>query len=57
MTKPNAVSQAMITRAIKAALKAGLIVTGVKPDGTVLTAMPGSVKPEPEDYGDLADDL
>ena len=35
-------TQASITRAIKAALKAGLVVTGVRPDGTVLTAMPGS---------------
>ncbi|WP_299718729.1 hypothetical protein [Tardiphaga sp.] len=57
MNKPNAVSQAMITRAMKAALKAGLIVTGVKPDGTVLTAMPGSVRAAPGDYDDIADHL
>ena len=55
MTKT--VSQATITRSIKAALKAGLIVTGIRPDGTVLTAMPGGLKSEPENYGDLADDL
>lgn len=35
--RQNPYTQAAITRAIKAALKAGLKVTGVRPDGTVLT--------------------
>jgi hypothetical protein len=37
MTRQNPYTQRMIERAIKAAMSAGLVVTGVRPDGTVLT--------------------
>jgi hypothetical protein len=37
MTRQTLYTQAAITRAIKAALNAGLVVTAVRPDGTVLT--------------------
>lgn len=37
MTRQNPYTQRAIERAIKAAIAAGLRVTGVKPDGTVLT--------------------
>jgi hypothetical protein len=37
MTRHNPYTQRAIERAIKAALAAGLRVTGVRPDGTVLT--------------------
>ena len=36
MTKPLPFTQAALTCAIKAAMKAGLRVMGVRPDGTVL---------------------
>lgn len=38
MTKPLPFTQAGLCRAISAARKAGLRVTGVRPDGTVLVA-------------------
>ena len=44
-------TQAAITRAIRAALNAGLVVTGVRPDGTVLTEMVD--KQMPRQDGDL----
>lgn len=37
MSRRNPYTQRMIERAIKAAMSAGLVVTGVRPDGTVLT--------------------
>jgi hypothetical protein len=37
MNRQNPYTQAAITRAIKAAMAAGLKVTAVRPDGTVLT--------------------
>lgn len=37
MPRQNPYTQRMIERAIKAAMSAGLVVTGVRPDGTVLT--------------------
>lgn len=57
MAKEAPYTQAAITRAIKAALKAGLIVTGVKPDGTVLTAMPstGLAQKEPWEEDNIPD--
>lgn len=39
MTRQNPYTQRAIERAIRAALAAGLRVTGVLPDGTVLTAV------------------
>lgn len=51
MTRQNPYTQAAITRAIKAAMKAGLLVTGVRPDGTVLTESPRN--PPPRDFGGL----
>lgn len=37
LMRQNPYTQRMIERAIKAAISAGLVVTGVRPDGTVLT--------------------
>jgi hypothetical protein len=37
VNRQNPYTQRQIERAIKAAISAGLTVTGVKPDGTVLT--------------------
>jgi hypothetical protein len=37
MSRQNPYTQRAIERAIKAAMSAGLAVTGVRPDGTVLT--------------------
>ena len=56
MTRQNPWTQAAITRAIKAARAAGLDVTGVRPDGTVLTEardsfatlVPGTLTPQPK---------
>jgi hypothetical protein len=36
MTKPASATQAQINRAIRAAVKAGLRVSGIAPNGTVL---------------------
>jgi hypothetical protein len=36
VTKPLPFTQAILSRAIKAAQKAGLRVTGIRPDGTLL---------------------
>ena len=41
MNRQNPYTQAAITRAIKAAMAAGLKVTAVRPDGTVLTRIAG----------------
>lgn len=46
MTRQNPYTQRAIERAIRAALSAGLTVTGVRPDGTVLTE-PGKISPAP----------
>jgi hypothetical protein len=40
MNRQNPYTQRQIERAIRAALGAGLTVTGVRPDGTVLTEKP-----------------
>jgi hypothetical protein len=40
MTRQNPYTQRQIERAIRAAMAAGLAVTGVRPDGTVLTEKP-----------------
>ncbi len=56
MTRQNPWTRAAIERAIKAALAAGLDVTGVRPDGTVLTEkrdncaplVPGTLTPQPQ---------
>lgn len=42
MSRQNPYTQRAIERAIRAAQAAGLTVTGVQPDGTVLTASPGN---------------
>lgn len=42
MTRQNPYTQRMIERAIKAAMSAGLVVTGVRADGTVLTQSMGN---------------
>lgn len=44
MDRPRRYTQSEITRAIKAAMKAGLKVRGVRPDGTVLTEISGEQK-------------
>jgi hypothetical protein len=46
VTAPARVRQTEITRAIKAAQRAGLKVVGVRPDGTVLTASQDDARPE-----------
>jgi len=38
MTKPAAVTEATLRRAIRAAQRSGLRVTGIAPDGTVLVS-------------------
>ena len=43
--KQNPYTQRAIERAIRAAMAAGLQVTGVQPDGTVLTAAPKNPTP------------
>ena len=56
MTKPLPFTQAGLRRAIVAAQKAGLYVTGISPDGTVLTAQnpPVIVPVEPGDKDETA---
>jgi hypothetical protein len=46
MTRAVTFTQAALRRAIAAAEKAGLQVTGIKPDGTVLVARPTNPQPE-----------
>jgi hypothetical protein len=41
MTRVAPFRQVDLARAIRAARAAGLLITGIKPDGTVLTAEPG----------------
>jgi hypothetical protein len=45
VTRQTPYTQAAITRTIKAALNAGLLVIGVRPDGTVLTETVGNGPP------------
>lgn len=47
MTRQNPYTQRAIERAIRAALCAGLRVTGVRPDGTVLTEAGDRPAPTP----------
>jgi hypothetical protein len=47
MTRSNPYTQRQIQRAIKAARAEGLRVTGVKPDGTVLTEENSGAAPVP----------
>ena len=46
MTRAVPFTQASVRRAIAAAEKAGLQVTAIKPDGTVLVARPACPQPE-----------
>lgn len=56
MTKPATATQAQISRAIKAATKAGLRVKGISPDGTVLVdSGEESLKIAPEGKEDWTD--
>ncbi len=52
--KQNPWTKAAIKRAINAAMECGLIIVGVRPDGTVLTEMPSglrSLDPDPRRSG------
>jgi len=46
MTRAVTFTQAALRRAIAAAEKAGLQVTAIRPDGTVLVAKPSSPQPD-----------
>lgn len=53
--RPRAPRRPSIAYRIVVARRAGLTVTGIAPDGTVLTAAPATAQPAPESVGDEAE--